>query len=135
MPTSQSNLPSFQGLTLFSSKNPSAKERYLSKNNMPLMKVSHLTERKPEEQAKPPSFNSEKLQEPEEEMTLRMKDTDKTTLIRSCFNIKKPPVTTKTTECSTHQPRGKFPLLKLRLLFQPSFFISPGSQGKKNHTK
>jgi hypothetical protein len=101
MITSNSNRPSNQEIGFSSPKNPTAKESYISKNNTPLKKAKKLKERKTEEQNKPPSLNSKKLQEPEEETdALGIKDANKTTLIRSCFNITNP------SEAANDSPEG-----------------------------
>jgi hypothetical protein len=121
MTTRNSKRPSNQGLRLFSSKNPAAKESYISKNNMPLMKVSLLAEQTPEEQTKPQTFTSDENQKKvEEKGTLRMKDASKTTHIRSCFSIKKPSLSLDAPVDDTHQrdsakkPKGKFSLAKIQ---------------------
>jgi hypothetical protein len=121
--TCNSNRPSNQEIG-FSSKNPEAKESYISKNNNPLKKVSRIKERKPEEQNKLPSLNSENLQEPEEEPdALCIKDANKTKLIRSCFNITNPSeAVNDSPEGVTQQrhtekkSRGKYPKLKIKVL-------------------
>jgi hypothetical protein len=89
-----------------------------------LKKANQLAERKPEEQTNPHSVASEKRQEPDEEMgTLRIKDANKTTLIRSCFSITNPSVAANVSpEGVTRQrhiekkSRGKYPLLKIKVL-------------------
>jgi hypothetical protein len=88
MPTSNSNIPSFQGIRLFSSKNPASKEGYTSKNNMPLKKTQQMQVRPSEERNIPRSFAAEKRQEHEDEKsTPPMISAKKTRLVRYCSRI------------------------------------------------
>jgi hypothetical protein len=115
MPTRHSNRPSNREIKFPSSENPAAKESYISKSNMPLMKVSQLKERKLEEPTKPHAFNAKENQKKiEEKGTLRMKDANKTTLISSSICKTNQSVAIKASEGATHQrraakkPRGKY---------------------------
>jgi hypothetical protein len=131
MTTSNSNRPSNQEIG-FSSENPRTKESYIYKNKIPLDKANQLAERKPKEQTIPLSLTSKKLQEPEEETdALGIKDANKTTLIRSCFNITNPSeAANDSPEGATHQrhtekkSRGKYPKLKIKVLMAAESFPS-----------
>jgi hypothetical protein len=125
-PTSNLKLQPNQEIRVSSSKNPVAKKRFPSKNNIPLKKTSQSTESTLERISMPLSFTSEKIQEQDEENgTLNLKDANKnskTILIRPCFNIKKPPVAIKALANAMHQryaakkTGGTFHLLKLKVL-------------------
>jgi hypothetical protein len=88
-----------------------------------LKKAEKIKERKLEEQNNPQSVASKKRQEPDEEMgTLRMKDANNTTPIRSCFSITNPSeAVNDSPEGATYQrhaakkPRGKYPKLKIKV--------------------
>jgi hypothetical protein len=121
MPTRNSSLTCSQELRPSSPKNPFAKKRFPSKNNIPLKKVSQLRER--EEHTIPLYFASEKLQEQDKEnVPLRFKDANKTKLVRSCFNIKRPSVTIRAAGGSARQRdaakkrRCKYSKLKIKVL-------------------
>jgi hypothetical protein len=118
MPTRNTKLLSNRNIKP-SLKNLDAKKSCLSKNNIP-MKFSQHNKLRTEEQTRPQSFASEKPQEPDEEMgTLRMKDANKTKVVRSILNS---PAAVNPSDSSTHQrhaakkPRGKNPKLKIKVL-------------------
>jgi hypothetical protein len=117
MPTSltrNSELPSSRELGLSSPK-PVAKKSFLSKSNIP-MKFSQHNKRTTVEQTKPQFFTTKKRQDPDEEMgTIRMKDANKTKVVRSILNSS---VAVNPSDCSTHQRqaarkrKGKYSLAK-----------------------
>jgi hypothetical protein len=142
MPISNSNRQSSQEIA-FSSKNPAAKESCRSKNDIPLKKVSRIKERKPEEQNKLPSLNSENLQEPDEEMgTLRNKDANKTTPIHSCLRKTNPSeAVNNAPDGATYQrytekkSRGKNPKLKIKVLIAAVSLPSSSARIKTSFEK
>jgi hypothetical protein len=112
MPTSltrNSELLSSRELGLSSPK-PVVKNSFISKSNIPLNK------RTTDDQIKPQSFTTKKLQEPDEEMgTLCIKDANKTKVVQSTLNSS---AAVNQSDSSTHRRqaakkrRGKFSLTK-----------------------
>jgi hypothetical protein len=120
MPTSNSKLQPNQEIRVSSSKNPVAKKRFPSKNNIPLKKKSQPTENTLERNFMPLSFASEKHQEQDKENGTLNLDANKTKLIRPYFNIKKPPVAIRDTGGTARQrhavgkTRGEYPSAKIQ---------------------
>jgi hypothetical protein len=113
MLTSNSNIPSFQGIRLFSSKNLDAKENYLSKKNMPLKKTQQIQVR-PSKRNIPRSFAAEKRQEHEDEKgTPPMISAKTTRQVRYCSSSSNPSSLTPVLVDATHhrpavnKPGGK----------------------------